>query len=107
LNEIDVTKVQPGDGKVTIVGKDLEPKKVCDQVKKKLSCKHVEIIPPKKDEKKDDKKDGDDKSKKTGEPDKLIVSGPHGYTYVLPSNEVYVYPPQYFSDDNPNACTIM
>ena len=78
---------------MTIQGKDLDPKKVCDEVKKRLN-KHVEIVPPKKD------------SKKTEDAQKLVVSGPHTCTYVL-RDDIYAHPPQYFSDENPNACAIM
>ena len=82
---------------MTIQGKDLDPKKVCDQVKKKLR-KHVEIVPPKKE---------DDKGSSGA--NKQITSGTDTkhYTHVVILNDSYAYPPQYFSDENPNGCAIM
>lgn len=88
--------------KVTIKGKDLDAKKVCEEVMKE-SGKHAEVVPPKKDDKKkeDDKKGGDKKDgEKKDDAKKEEKQGPKAVVE-------YVYPPQYFSDENPNACAIM
>eukprot|EP00250_Pteridium_aquilinum_P012202 c20567_g1_i1 orf=244-1035(-) len=117
---------------VTIKGKDLDPKKVCEVVMKK-SGKHAEVVPPKKEEKKGeakkdgekkdgDKKDGEKKDgeKKDGEKkdggDKKGGEKKDGDKKDDAKKEEkqppkyiveYVYAPQYFSDENPNACAIM
>ncbi|KAI5070392.1 hypothetical protein GOP47_0014735 [Adiantum capillus-veneris] len=107
--------------KVTIKGTDLDPKKVCEEVIRR-SGKHAEVVPPKKDEKKDgdkkdgggkkeggEKKDGDKKegggeNKKDGDKkDDVKKEEKQAPKYVVE----YVYAPQYFSDENPNACAIM
>lgn len=68
----DVYSVIPeGCDKLTIKGKDLDPEKVCEKMKKRYG-NHVELVPPKKEEEIE-----------------------------------HVLHPQYFSDDNPNACEIM
>ncbi|KAI5059220.1 hypothetical protein GOP47_0025539 [Adiantum capillus-veneris] len=89
----DVYSVKVTDQILTLKGWDLDPKKVCGEIIKK-SGKHAEIVPPKKQEDKKDgeKKDGDTK-KEQKEPPKMVTE--------------YVYPPQYFSDENPNACVVM
>lgn len=119
--------------KVTIKGKDLDPKKVCEEVTKR-SGKHAEVVPPKKEEKKDgdkkegEKKDGDKKEgekkdgeKKDGEKkdggDKKDGEKKDGGDKKADAKKEekqapkyvveYVYAPQYFSDENPNACVIM
>ena len=79
---------------MTIQGKDLDPKKVCDEIKKKLR-KHVEIVPPKKED-----------NKGSSDANKQITTGTD-IKHVIILHDSYAYPPQYFSDENPNACAIM
>lgn len=93
--------------KLTIKGKDLIPQTVCGEVMKK-SGKHAEIVPPKKDDKKDDKKEEKKDEKKDGKEkgDKKEDSQKEENK----SNKVFIeyeHPPQYFSDENPNSCTLM
>ncbi|RWR79382.1 heavy metal-associated isoprenylated plant protein 3 isoform X1 [Cinnamomum micranthum f. kanehirae] len=79
-----------------------------DKMKRK-----VEIVPPKKEDegKKDQKKgkeEGKEKKNDEGVSENKVVE-PHmdywGYGYYGPIE--YVHPPQYFSDENPNACSVM
>lgn len=85
---------------VTIMGTDLDPKKVCEEVEKR-SGKHLEVVPPKKDEKKDEeKKDGDTK-------DDVKREEKQGTITIVQYACGPEYAPQYFSDENPNACVIM
>ncbi|MCO5576942.1 hypothetical protein L7F22_030763 [Adiantum nelumboides] len=127
-----VNNVKVEGEKVTIKGTDLDPKKVCEEVIRR-SGKHAEVVPPKKDEKKDggggdgkkdgggekkdgggekkeggDKKEGGEKKdgdKKEGDKkdDVKKEEKQAAPRYVVE----YVYAPQYFSDENPNACAIM
>ncbi|MCO5587161.1 hypothetical protein L7F22_041108 [Adiantum nelumboides] len=92
----DVYSVKVEDQILTLKGWDLDPNKVCKEIMKK-SGKHAAVVPSKKD---GDKKGGEKKDDNTKKEEK---EGPKTVTEY-----VYVYhPPQYFSDENPNACVIM
>jgi len=121
--------------KVTVKG-TMDPNKLVEHVHRKTR-KHVEIVPQKKDgdkkegDKKDggkkeggEKKEGGDKkdggeNKKGGDDDKKGGDESKGdgddKKGEGKKNEVpipryvieYVHPPQLFSDENPNACSIM
>ncbi|MCO5567291.1 hypothetical protein L7F22_020981 [Adiantum nelumboides] len=82
----DVCSVKAVDQTLTLRGWDLDPKKVCKEIMQK-SGKHAEVVPPKKDGEK--KTENAKKEEKEG------------------AQSVYVYAPQYFSEENPNACVLM
>ncbi|KAH7306626.1 hypothetical protein KP509_22G022800 [Ceratopteris richardii] len=79
---------------VVIKGWNLDPSKIRSDVSK-YTGKHAEIVPVKKDsqEKDNTNKNGVEKEKNAGKKQE-----------TQPSD---VYHPQYFSDENPNACIVM
>ncbi|KAL5716992.1 hypothetical protein ACHQM5_010085 [Ranunculus cassubicifolius] len=113
-----VTKVDIDTEKdlVTVKG-TMDMKALQPYLKEKLK-RGVEIVPPKKEEKKEEKKaegDGSTEKKpaeKKGETNKMeqvtYVNG-YGFEYVAANgySVQYVHAPQIFSDENPNACSIM
>ncbi|GAA0173490.1 hypothetical protein LIER_27094 [Lithospermum erythrorhizon] len=119
---------------VTVTGA-IDMKSLAENLKKHLK-KNVEIVPPKGDgEKKEkgDKKDGGDDQKSGGEKaangggHRMQMQVPYGFPYPPPFNTYGpgfyggdmqqfqhvqypygpVHAPQMFSDENPNACTVM
>lgn len=128
---MEVTVDLPND-KVTVKGRGLDAKKVCDRVQR--SGRYCEIITPKEGSKKDDKKEekkeeakvegkkeeaseekkeenGKKKEEKTEEKEEKIEDSKlemkkYEYTAYRSIPE-YVYAPEMFSDENPNACFIM
>ena len=107
-------------GKVVMKGKGLDGEKVCAKLRK--AGKHCHIVPPpeppKEEEKKEEKKEGVENGEKNGEDkdDKKDEENNNDIKvevrrYVYPPHHgiivEYMYPPQLFSDENPNACNIM
>ncbi|MCO5611748.1 hypothetical protein L7F22_066006 [Adiantum nelumboides] len=82
----DVCSVKAVDQTLTLRGWDLDPKKVCKEIMEK-SGKHAEVVPS--------KKDGEKKQENAKKEEKESLQS------------VYVYAPQYFSEENPNACALM
>eukprot|EP01018_Ginkgo_biloba_P032300 Gb_19281 [translate_table: standard] len=82
--------------KFTVKG-TIDPKDLVEYIYKKAK-KRAEIVPPKKEEKKGDDGKGGDQKKEDGK--KSEDAAPK---YVIE----YVHAPQLFSDENPNACSIM
>lgn len=105
--------------KVVVKGKGLDAEKLCEKVKK--SGKHCQVIPPPpppKEEKKEEEKKGETKEAEEKKEDKKEEKQEEGSTEVKVEVKKYVYPPyrsvheymyapQIFSDENPNACSIM
>lgn len=97
----------------------IEPQMLVDYVKKKRTWKQASIVKDeekkdeeKKEDPKDDSKDGNPEKKGEGEDGKededkyktdIKRSEYWGPKYYMD----YAYPPQYFSDENPNACSVM
>eukprot|EP01018_Ginkgo_biloba_P000661 Gb_19592 [translate_table: standard] len=80
-----------------IVKGTIDLKDLVEYIYKKAK-KRAEIVPPKKEEKKGDDGKGGDQKEKDGK--KSEDAAPK---YVIE----YVHAPQLFSDENPNACSIM
>ncbi|KAF5952656.1 hypothetical protein HYC85_010600 [Camellia sinensis] len=101
----------------------IESEKLVTYMKKRVH-KHAEIIPPKKEEKKEKEKEKE-KEKKEEKKEKVTVEVKTTETTKIvefteekkveaktaegkvPYFVHYVYAPQMFSDENPNACSIM
>eukprot|EP00250_Pteridium_aquilinum_P005200 c15333_g1_i1 orf=1065-1817(+) len=106
--------------KVVVKGKGLDAEKLCEKVRK---CgKHCQVIPPpppkeekKEEEKKEEEKkaEGEEKKDEKKEEKKEESAGDikvEVKRYEYPPYRTiheYMYPPQLFSDENPNACRIM
>ncbi|KAL6990624.1 hypothetical protein U1Q18_008739 [Sarracenia purpurea var. burkii] len=75
---------------------------VKEEEKKEEDKKEVE---EKKEEKEEEKKDGDEEEK--GDDDKKSDIKKSEYWPPKYSMEEYAYPPQFFSDENPHACSMM
>lgn len=108
----------------------IDPEKLISYLRKKVH-KHAEIIPPKQEkkdetkqkekssskppEKKEEKKEKEKESGKSTEIDTKVVEVKEEIKVVevktkegsAPYFIHYVYAPQIFSDENPNACSIM
>lgn len=82
------------------------PQELVEYVFKKVG-KHAEIV------KKETEKKEEEKEKERGEEDKdedetkVEVKKNEFYYYYPKYNMDYLYPPQIFSDENPNACSVM
>lgn len=100
----------------------IEPEKLVSFLRKKVH-KHAEIVPSKVPEKKEEKKEiikiKEDIKKETD----IVIGGKSTVDQIFAKEEIklvevkykegnspyfihYVYAPQLFSDENPNACTI-
>lgn len=93
---------------VAVKGK-FGPQELVEYVYKKTgkNAKIVEEREKKEEEKgKKDGKEGGEEAKE-GEETKLEVKKNEFYYYYPKDNMDYVYPPQIFSDENPNACSVM
>ncbi|CAI0446505.1 unnamed protein product [Linum tenue] len=100
---------------VTVKGV-LEAEKLVEYVHKRTG-KHALIVkqePEKKEESKEEKKEGESDAKAAeapaaGEETKVVEVKRDEYIYYPPRSamELYAYPPQIFSDENPNACAVM
>ena len=92
----------------------IEPAKLVDYVNKKTR-KQAYIVKDeekKEEEKKEEKKEGQEGEKKDeeegkGEDDKKTDVKRSEYWPTKDYLEFASYPPQYFSDENPNACSVM
>lgn len=110
--------------KVVVKGKGLDAEKLCEKVRK--SGRHCEVIPPppleppqkeekKEEEKKEESKDAEEKKEEKKEEKLEEGSGEaklevRRYVYApywSIHHEYMLYAPQLFSDENPNACSIM
>lgn len=116
-----VTEVHedPASDKVIVKGKGLDAEKLCEKVRK--SGKHCVVIPPPppKEEKKEEEKKGETKEAEEKKEEKKEEKQEEGsassavevkkYVYAPPYRSIheYMYAPQIFSDENPNACSIM
>eukprot|EP01018_Ginkgo_biloba_P032411 Gb_10390 [translate_table: standard] len=80
-----------------IVKGTIDLKDLVEYIYKKAK-KRAEIVPPKKEEKKGDDGKGGDQKEKDGKKSEDVAP-----KYVIE----YVHAPQLFSDENPNACSIM
>jgi hypothetical protein len=98
-------------------GKGLDGEKVCAKLRK--AGKHCQVVPPpeppkeeeKKEEKKDDAENGEKNTEERKDDGNNSGIKVELRRYIYPPHHSiiveYVYPPQLFSDENPNACHIM
>ena len=87
------------DNKMTLKGKGLHAKLVCEDLKKNLG-KYVEIVAPEKNDEKSKKNE-----EKIGE-DQFDMNLEKSEAFIGSQYDPYNYPIQYF-DENPDACFIM
>ncbi|KAL6197739.1 hypothetical protein ACLB2K_033344 [Fragaria x ananassa] len=125
-----IRKIQGVESVVTDVGNDqvvvtgvVDPAKLADDVYKKTR-KHVSIVPNEEEKKEEEKKEGEKKEetkdegaageKKEGETaqgkgsdDNKSFDIKRSEYWPLKYYSDYAYTPQIFSDENPNACSVM
>ena len=136
INDIESVETDVGKDQVTVKGAIADPTTLVKQVYKRTR-KHASIIVPNEDKKQDEapdqnKKGGQDSETKkethghgsvNQEPqadyNKMAIMGEpiNRYEYYWPTmynynvdyynHNIVSYPPQVFSDENPNACSIM
>ncbi|XVF28062.1 hypothetical protein REPUB_Repub14bG0163300 [Reevesia pubescens] len=114
-----IRKIQGVESVETDVGNDqvivkgvVDPTKLVDYVYKRTK-KQASIVKDeekkeeeKKEEKKEDKKEGEEEEGK-GDEDKKSTDIKRSEYYPSKYYSEIAYPPQFFSDENPNACSLM
>lgn len=122
IQGVDSVETDVGNDQVVVTGV-VEPAKLADDVHKKTR-KQVSIVikeeekkeeEKKQEEKKEENKDGEGGEKKQGESEQGKGSSDDDKSFDIKRSEYwpskhysdYAYTPQIFSDENPNACSVM